>query len=211
MLLILIILCSTYGKKQLAPKIGHTKMSYMIELLEYAVCFEEFSKDTSGFDKDLLPGIQDFLKEIRTLLLYVVPRSAGDGLNLLKLHLLDHVPGDCDAMGSPANISGGPGESNQKVNKAAGRRTESFDMQPSTKLVEKYAIQTAAAFASLETSPVGEDISVDDSLEASEYPHSTSSKASSAYRFGSAHYQLDFDEHGKARLLYCGPLGTTKG
>ena len=62
--------------------------------------------------------------EIKQLYRYVANRQAGNGLNLIKFHLIDHIADDCLAIGSPANISGGPGETNQKANKTAGKRTQ---------------------------------------------------------------------------------------
>jgi hypothetical protein len=156
LLLFLIILCSEYGKKNLTNRIGAMRMAYIIETIESFICFEEFCKDKNGFYKSIIPAFKRNLVDMKQMFRYVVHRKAGKGLNLVKWHLLDHLPDDCLAMASPANLSGGPGEGNQRTNKAAGRKTQlnsdTFDHQQSVKLDESLAIKTAKAHvSSLET------------------------------------------------------------
>jgi hypothetical protein len=68
-------------------------------------------------------------------------------MNLIKLHISQHIPEDCAALSSPANISGSAGEMNQKFQKAGGRRTqgnvEDFDQQLSINTVQSNAIRKA--------------------------------------------------------------------
>jgi hypothetical protein len=85
--------------------------------------------------------------EMKQMFRFVVDRRKGKGMNLIKFHLLDHIAQDCLDMGSPVNTSGGPGETNQKPQKAAGKRTQmtesSFNYQQSKKLAEANSIRTA--------------------------------------------------------------------
>ena len=147
LLLYLIILCSTYGSEKLASRFGKMRMAYTIEVIEIVMCLEELCKDTRGFPKELAVPWKKFWFKFKPLFCQITNRQTGDGNNLVKLHMIDHLPEVSLMYGSPANISGGPGENNQKVQKAAGRRTQMnesvFAMQQATKLYEMGVIKSA--------------------------------------------------------------------
>ena len=151
LLLFLIILCSRYGKTNLEKKIGPMRVANIIESIELFISFEEFCKDRRGFSPRIIPGFKKLMVDMKQMFRYVVDRREGKGMNLVKFHLLDHIPQDCLDMGSPVNTSGGPGEANQKQNKAAGKRTQmnqgSFNIQQSIKVAESNSIRTAGIHA----------------------------------------------------------------
>jgi hypothetical protein len=147
LLLYLIIFCSNYGQKQLSRRLGPIRMAYMIECIENALCLEEFMKDKDGFFKSFIPHLKAYIPEMKQMFRFVVNRQEGEGLNLTKVHISQHIPDDVSALGSPANVSGSAGEMNQKIQKAAGRRTagnaEDFDQQLSINTVHSNAIRKA--------------------------------------------------------------------
>lgn len=122
-------------------------MAYLIETIKYALCLEEFLKDERGFQQSLIPKIQQLIASMKQLYEYAVQRPSGDGMNLIKFHLLDHLVEDIKSVGCPSYVSGGPDEANHKTNKAAAKRTqksaETFDLQQSVKMVELHAIAKA--------------------------------------------------------------------
>lgn len=154
LLLYLLVFCTTYGQKVFSKRMGAMKMAYTIEVIELVICFEEMCKDTRGIPSELIPKWTVFWKKFKPLLCYITNRNKGDGNNLIKLHMIDHLPLVTEMYGSPANISGGPGENNQKIQKAAGRRTQMneslFPIQQSRKLFEMTVLQNAIGMMELQ-------------------------------------------------------------
>ena len=147
LLLYLIIFCTTHGQKVISKRFGEMKMAYIIEVIELVLCLEELCKDTRGIPIDVVQQWENFWLSFKPVLCYVTDRTGGDGNNLIKLHMVDHLPEVTRMYGSPANISGGPGENNQKNQKAAGRRTQMnenvFPHQQSRKLFDMMVLQNA--------------------------------------------------------------------
>ena len=161
LLLYLLIFCTTFGQNTIAERFGSMNMAYTIEVIELVLCFEELCKDVRGIPRDLLLHWEEFWKKFKPLLCYVTNRISGDGNNLIKLHMIDHLPLVTSMYGSPANISGGPGENNQKTQKAAGRRTQMtetvFPIQQSRKLYEMMVIRSAIGLLENQTSDLNND------------------------------------------------------
>ena len=111
-------------------------------------------KDTRGIPSDLIPKWTEFWNKFKPLLCYITNRNKGDGNNLIKLHMIDHLPLVTEMFGSPANISGRPGENNKKIQKEAGRRTQMneslFPIQQSPKLFEMTVLQNAIGMIELQ-------------------------------------------------------------
>ena len=160
LLLYLIIFCTTHGQKVISKRFGAMKMAYIIEVIELVLCLEELCKDTRGIPIDVVDQWESFWLSFKPVLCYITDRTGGDGNNLIKLHMVDHLPEVTVMYGSPANISGGPGENNQKNQKAAGRRTQMndnvFPYQQSRKLFDMMVLQNAIDMIDDQTQTIAE-------------------------------------------------------
>jgi hypothetical protein len=207
LLMMNIILCSTHGKKSLEKLIGAERMAFTIECIESFLCLEEFAKDIRGFPHNMIAKMKTEITSAKQMFRFVVSRTEGNSMNVVKFHLLDHMANDCHTFGSPANISGGPGETNQKTNKAAARRTqlnvETFDYQQSVRLCESYAVERAASQVNAIYDHVGapnEEKDVGISSEIDYTPTCTNKK-----------YKLQVDARGNVSMVYIGSKYTPKG
>jgi hypothetical protein len=135
-LLFNIILCSTWAVEEqgLALRIGLEKTGDFIKIIERLLCLEELLKCHSGksdvlITKQNLPQIVLYAQVLLTEIREKTGRTEGEGFNTVKFHLMTHMLHTGVPMyGSPANISGGPGESQFKNNlKNPGETTQQND------------------------------------------------------------------------------------
>ncbi len=75
LILYLIIFVSTYGKKNIATKIGLERHAFLIETIEYCLCFEEFAKDTREKSEDSIEAVSSFLASMKQLYVYSANRT----------------------------------------------------------------------------------------------------------------------------------------
>jgi hypothetical protein len=209
LLLYLVILCSNYGRNSLCQRFGPIRMAYTIQCIENQLCLEEFMKDKDGFFTSFIKPLREYLPEMRQMYRFVVNRSEGEGMNIIKLHLSTHIPDDCEALGSPANISGSAGEMNQKSQKAGGRRTqgnvEDFDQQLSINTVQSNAIRKAF---NLVTDSQDRENGQNSSLSP-QLPEVTCD-GDCAY-LASCQYVLRFSRWNKPRIIFTGKSKSSRG
>jgi hypothetical protein len=131
-----IILCSTWAveKNGLGFRLGTKRLGGYISILEKLMCLEELLKCHSGKNKTLisreqLPMIVRYVKQLLETIKSVADRQVGDGFDIIKFHLINHMlEDDIPKYGSPANVSGGPGETQFKKNfKNPGSTTQLND------------------------------------------------------------------------------------
>ena len=113
-------------------------------------------------------------------------------------------------MGSPSNISGSASEMNQKVQKAAGRRTQGhadkLDYQTAVNLVATNAIQRAKTFSQMNRQPQLEN------LKGTESASSEDDVLNEKYfSLEGNHYILRFTPRCKPKLFYSGSRSTNRG
>jgi hypothetical protein len=125
LLLFNIILCSTWAMEKddgVAFRLGLGKTGEFIQILERLLCLEELLKCHSQKSDELitrenLPHVFYYVQVILSTIRANADREVGDGFNVVKFHLLNHMfREDVPKYGSPANVSGGPGESQFKEN-----------------------------------------------------------------------------------------------
>ena len=95
------------------------KLTGYVQILEHLMCFEEFLKTTrtGGIKRSGLPAVSYFVCVLLDTIKIVVDRTIGDGMNLIKNHLIVHmVTDDIPWYASPANVSGSAGECQFKEN-----------------------------------------------------------------------------------------------
>ena len=131
-----IILCSTWAveKDGLGFRLGTERLGGYVFILEKLMCLEELLKCHSGKNKSLisreqLPMIVHYVKHLLDKIKSVADRQVGDGFDTPKFHLIVHMlQDDIPKYGSPANVSGGPGETQFKKNmKNPGSTTQLND------------------------------------------------------------------------------------
>ena len=115
------ILCSSYALKEgcIMDRITGDKLDGYVNILELLLCFEEFLKTTrtDGIKRRDLPAIVYFVCVLLDSIKIVVDRQVGNGMDLIKFHLIVHmVTDDIPRFASPANISGSAGECQFKPN-----------------------------------------------------------------------------------------------
>ena len=66
-------------------------MALFIETIEFCLCLEEFLKDKRGFPVSILDKLDLYIREMMLLFRFVVDRKDGKGLNLVKIHMLQHL------------------------------------------------------------------------------------------------------------------------
>jgi hypothetical protein len=167
-LLVLIVLCSTYAAEEggISTKLGGHLLGGYISLLEALITLEEVMKSTrcDGFQRVDLPAIEYYTCVILDKLKKVVNRQEGDGHDTIKTHLLKHMAGlDIRKYGSPANVSGGPGESQFKDNfKLPASTTQkfeaTFDQQVYTRHYQHLVLKRCAQNIKRSDSMVGSDL-----------------------------------------------------
>jgi hypothetical protein len=132
-----LILCSTWTMEDngLGYRLGTDKTGQFIQILEQLLCLEELLKCHSGKSKDILtpdnlPKVLLYVQVLLGTIKKNAHREVGDGFNVVKFHLVNHTFGiDVLKYGSPANVSGGPGESQFKQNmKNLGTKTQMNDL-----------------------------------------------------------------------------------
>jgi hypothetical protein len=152
-LLFNIMLCSTWAveKEGLALRLGLKKTGDFIKIIERLLCLEELLKCHSGkssvlITQDNLPPILLYTQVLLTEIKEKTGRVEGEGFNTIKFHLMTHMlEMGIPMYGSPANVSGGPGESQFKNNlKNPGETTQQNDSTFAEQVsIRKYQHHTA--------------------------------------------------------------------
>ena len=125
LLLILLILVSMYGLREIEPKVGKAKRAALIDAIETTICLKQFAKASDEHWQKDKNKILEFVKLYMVLVFNAVYRhEASEGWRLPKVHLLLHLITDIDRFGSPANVSGGPGEQAHKEIKTCEKNSQ---------------------------------------------------------------------------------------
>ena len=145
--LLLLMLCSSWGDKTLNDLMGGSRLASFIHLFELLLMYEEILKVheiSRRKAKQLAIYTPLFLDHFKR----TVNRYAGMGCNFIKFHLPLHISDDILRNGVCQNSSSGPGESRHKSSckqpaKLTQRVYDKFEMQSATMCTDHIVIDRA--------------------------------------------------------------------
>ena len=145
--LLLLMLCSSWGDKTLNDLMGGSRLASFIHLFELLLMYEEILKVheiSRRKAKQLAIYTPLFLDHFKR----TVNRYAGMGCNFIKFHLPLHISDDILRNGVCQNSSSGPGESRHKSSckqpaKLTQRVYDKFEMQSATRCTDHIVIDRA--------------------------------------------------------------------
>jgi len=162
MLLTLLIVCSEYCMENMWNKLGDRQMSGWIDVLENMMGLEEVMKtcgDSSIRVEDFLV-LREFLLGVLEMMRDVVDRHEGNGMKIIKFHLIGHMIDDMLRYGSAQNVSGGPGErqhiDNVKIpGSTTQMRANCFDKQSMVRNWEHHTITKSKWLSDFSDAQIG--------------------------------------------------------
>ena len=149
LILLIILLCDDGKQLFIDSKIETSTINKYISLLENLLKFEQWMEKESNF-KFSPNDISNMRTSVTSLSLQIktsLNRTQGNGMKVLKFHILSHMVDDIDRFGSPQNYNGGPCESNfkpqKKMAKCTQQRPESIQEQLATRVSDYFLMKHA--------------------------------------------------------------------
>jgi hypothetical protein len=138
------------------PKPGDPKTTFVyiedyIQLFEMLLCYEQWTRLDTMWDRDDKEAAQEAENAIRIFLTFVkatADRLVGQGWSLSKFHEMLHVVWCIDRYGSCRNFDSAIGETNHKwiakaPAKTAQKTHKTFEIQSASNLFDQYVISRA--------------------------------------------------------------------
>ena len=123
LLLFLILFCNKYGEDHVAPAMSEPRASLFILVLSHSLMLESYLRlDTSP--KKIALDFKDYIPIFQAIFKQAIQRIEGEGVNIIKFHLLMHLSADILRHGPATCVDSSFGESHHKDEKALGLITQ---------------------------------------------------------------------------------------